>query len=150
MDAMPQLTFQTKWRNRKLDQRPIAQLAWTKCPLRGQKQTCALQKAMSALPPKADMCSAVIHVCFEPIADMSFNIQTKRGRLLSVAAVLVRRLRQLRLPLTQTGHLVSGIPIYFRIVRKKVSIGPLPLISIAPRGSKVKLFLSIFLVVSET
>src|SRR5262245_35534512 len=38
----------------------------------------------------------------------------------------------------------------FRIVRKKVSISPLPLISIAPRGSKVKLFLSIFLVVSET
>ena len=40
---------------------------------------------------------------------MSFNIQTKRGRLLSVAAALVRRLRRLRLPLTQTGHLVSGI-----------------------------------------
>ena len=24
----------------------------------GQKQTCAAQKVMSALPPKADMCSA--------------------------------------------------------------------------------------------
>ena len=25
----------------------------------GQKQTCAVQKAMSALPPKADMCGAL-------------------------------------------------------------------------------------------
>jgi hypothetical protein len=29
------------------------------------------EKAMSALPPKADMCSAVVDVCFGPIADMS-------------------------------------------------------------------------------
>ena len=28
----------------------------------GQKLTCAVQKAMSALPPKADMCSALTHV----------------------------------------------------------------------------------------
>jgi hypothetical protein len=28
------------------------------------------QKAMSALPPKADMCSALAHVCFGPKADM--------------------------------------------------------------------------------
>jgi hypothetical protein len=35
----------------------------------GQKQTSALQKAMSALPPKADMCGALAHVCFGPIAD---------------------------------------------------------------------------------
>src|SRR5262245_45926484 len=28
------------------------------------------QKAMSALPPKADMCGALVHVCFGPIADM--------------------------------------------------------------------------------
>jgi hypothetical protein len=55
----------------------------------GQKQTCAAQKcmsalppiatakanlsqtAMSALPPKADMCSATRDVCFGPIADMA-------------------------------------------------------------------------------
>ena len=37
----------------------------------GQKQTCAVQKIMSALPPKADMCSALAHVRFVPIADMS-------------------------------------------------------------------------------
>jgi hypothetical protein len=59
----------------------------------GHKQTCAPQKAMSALPlvatakadmpqmvmsafpPKADMCSAQAHVCFGPIADIrSYSI----------------------------------------------------------------------------
>src|SRR5262249_40996596 len=37
----------------------------------GQKQTYAVQKDMSALPPKADMCGALVHVCFGPIADIS-------------------------------------------------------------------------------
>ena len=36
----------------------------------GQKRTYAAQKGMSALPPKADMCSALAHVCFVPIADL--------------------------------------------------------------------------------
>ena len=40
------------------------------CPLWVKKQTLALQKGMSALPPKADMCGALIHVRFGPIADM--------------------------------------------------------------------------------
>jgi hypothetical protein len=35
----------------------------------GQKRTYAVQKAMSALPPKADMCGATRDVCFGPIAD---------------------------------------------------------------------------------
>ena len=35
----------------------------------GQKQTFAAQKGMSALTPKADMCSATRHVCFVPKAD---------------------------------------------------------------------------------
>ena len=30
-----------------------------------------MQKAMSALPPKADMCGALAHVCFVPIADIA-------------------------------------------------------------------------------
>jgi hypothetical protein len=30
----------------------------------GQKATCAPQKVMSALPPKADMCGATSDVCF--------------------------------------------------------------------------------------
>ena len=35
----------------------------------GQKRTFAAQKVMSALPPKADMCSALGDVRFVPIAD---------------------------------------------------------------------------------
>ena len=36
----------------------------------GHKRTFAVQNAMSALPPKADMCGALAHVRFVPIADM--------------------------------------------------------------------------------
>ena len=36
----------------------------------GHKRTCAVQKVMSALPPKADMCFALAHVCFGPKADI--------------------------------------------------------------------------------
>jgi hypothetical protein len=36
----------------------------------GQKQAFAPQKVMSALPRKADMCSAARDVCFGPIADI--------------------------------------------------------------------------------
>ena len=36
----------------------------------GHKRTFAVQKAMSALPPKADMCSATRYVCFVPEADI--------------------------------------------------------------------------------
>src|SRR5262249_49831963 len=35
----------------------------------GHKRTFAAQKVMSALPPKADICSALAHVCFGPKAD---------------------------------------------------------------------------------
>src|SRR5262245_10989026 len=37
----------------------------------GQKQTCAAQKGMSALPPKADMCSATRDVRFGQKADVA-------------------------------------------------------------------------------
>jgi len=36
----------------------------------GQKQTYTEQNAMSALPPKADMCGATRDVCFGPKADV--------------------------------------------------------------------------------
>ena len=36
----------------------------------GQKQTCAVQTAMSALPPIADMCGATQNVRLVPIADI--------------------------------------------------------------------------------
>ena len=37
----------------------------------GQKRTFAMQEVMSALPPKAEMCGALAHVRFVPIADMA-------------------------------------------------------------------------------
>ena len=36
----------------------------------GHKRTCAVQTAMSALPPIADMCAAMWDVRFVPIADI--------------------------------------------------------------------------------
>ena len=36
----------------------------------GHKRTFAVQNGMSALPPKADMCSALPYVRFVPIADI--------------------------------------------------------------------------------
>jgi hypothetical protein len=44
----------------------------------GQKQTFAMQKGMSALTPKADMCSALAHVRFVPIADIRKRILPTR------------------------------------------------------------------------
>jgi hypothetical protein len=37
----------------------------------GSKADMCTQKSMSALPPKADMCSALAHVRFVPIADIA-------------------------------------------------------------------------------
>ena len=45
----------------------------------GQKQTYALQNAMSALPPKADMCGAGTHVCFGPKADIGLKTAAAYG-----------------------------------------------------------------------
>ena len=40
----------------------------------GHKRTFAPQYAMSALPPRADMCGALAHVRFVPIADIGYSI----------------------------------------------------------------------------
>ena len=37
----------------------------------GHKRTFAVQTGMSALPPKADICSAIVHVRFVPEADIA-------------------------------------------------------------------------------
>jgi hypothetical protein len=39
----------------------------------GHKRTYAVQKSMSALPPKADMCSAQADVRYVPIADIRIS-----------------------------------------------------------------------------
>ena len=44
----------------------------------GQKQTCAAQKVMSALPPKADMCGATRDVRFVPKADIRRGYSSMR------------------------------------------------------------------------
>ena len=46
----------------------------------GQKRTCAAQKGMSALPPKADMCGATRDVRFVPKADIAPLIRSPRRR----------------------------------------------------------------------
>ena len=45
----------------------------------GQKQTCAVQTSMSALPPKADMCGATRDVCFGPKADIAILLNQLIG-----------------------------------------------------------------------
>ena len=45
-------------------------------PALGQKQTCAAQKVMSALPPKADICGATRDVRFVPKAVRSLPIRS--------------------------------------------------------------------------
>ena len=44
----------------------------------GHKRTCAVQKGMSALLPKADMCGALAHVCFVTKADIPALTQSPR------------------------------------------------------------------------
>ena len=47
----------------------------------GQKQTFAVRKGMSALPPKADMCGATRYVRFVPIADIGLFSSSDKKRL---------------------------------------------------------------------
>ena len=48
----------------------------------GQKRTLAVQNAMSALPPRADIRSALPYVCFGPIADMDLKMATRQQRVI--------------------------------------------------------------------
>jgi hypothetical protein len=75
----------------------------------GHKQTYAPQQAMSALhpiatakadmphmvmsalPPKADMCGALAHVCFGPIADIAARHEFLDGRRTAAAINLALR-----------------------------------------------------------
>ena len=73
-EARERSSYQLKVAFRKglAERRPMSAL--------GQKQTCAVQNGMSALPPKADMCSATRHVRFVPIADIATSIRSPRRR----------------------------------------------------------------------
>jgi len=50
----------------------------------GQKQTCAVQKGMSALPPKADIGSSIAHNLLWAKADMPTLFNYLIGDLLKV------------------------------------------------------------------
>src|SRR5262249_32069370 len=64
----------------------------------GQKRTCAAQEGMSALPPKADMCSAVADVRYGPIADILVSFDHFVGNLLKLPRNLkAERLRSLEI-----------------------------------------------------
>ena len=55
----------------------------------GQKQTFALQKAMSALPPIADICCVPGPVCYGPIADIALFIALSAATAPAIADKLV-------------------------------------------------------------
>ena len=54
----------------------------------GQKRTFAPQQAMSALPPKADMCAATGDVCYGPIADIWPHSITSLARAISAGGTV--------------------------------------------------------------
>jgi hypothetical protein len=54
----------------------------------GQKQTFAMQKAMSASPPKADRCDATRDVCYGPKADIGNVTAVQRAMRPSAAKSL--------------------------------------------------------------
>src|SRR5262249_424556 len=56
----------------------------------GHKRTCTVQKGMSALPPKADMCSAAWDVGFGPKADTRIYNHSANPALLRPSAYLAK------------------------------------------------------------
>ena len=73
----------------------------------GQKRTCAVQNAMSALPPKADMCSATQHVRFVPKADIAAYSMTSSA-VASSDCGMVRPSSFAVLRLTISSYLVGA------------------------------------------
>jgi hypothetical protein len=75
------------------NQQRTERLKWSRAmSALGQKQTLAVQNAMSALPPIADIPGGDQHVCFVPIADISANLfcQLQRGHRLCAVAPQIK------------------------------------------------------------
>ena len=53
----------------------------------GHKRTFRQFSVMSALPPKADICSALVHVCFVPKADIPTSVSLSSVRRLLTQSV---------------------------------------------------------------
>ena len=92
----------------------------------GQKQTCAARQPMSALPPIADICIALVHVCFCQkrtsvcVASM-FALEVKRTSL----DFSVVRLRSAQ-ALTLWRIIVVAIPRAYCPVNSSLAAGPAP------------------------
>ena len=85
----------------------------------GQKQTCAAQKVMSALPPKADMCSALAHVRFVPIGghcarsrDVRFTPQTDIKADIGFVSYFIRSIASLAFLFPSSSHLLISSVIF--------------------------------------
>ena len=74
----------------------------------GQKQTFAVQKRMSALPPIADMCSAKRDVRFVPIADIALCYSIIASARASSACGMVRPSALAVLRLSTSSYLVGA------------------------------------------
>jgi len=55
----------------------------------GQKQTFALHQPMSGLPPRADICSALAHIRFVPVADIPSDLRAEAVRDVDMQGVTV-------------------------------------------------------------
>jgi len=62
----------------------------------GQKPTYALHWGMSALPPKADICSVTAHVCYGPKADIAVNSEERQMSVRFICSVPVKRQNDLK------------------------------------------------------
>jgi hypothetical protein len=71
----------------------------------GQKQTFAVQNVMSALRPRADICSAQAHVCFVPKADIALASSSSSGTFVLLMG-LIRNAE--RCAMSRTGTSVLG------------------------------------------
>ena len=89
----------------------------------GQKQTCAAQKIKSALPPKADMCGALAHVRYVPIADISFAA-TRQHRGSSISYFLKR--------LTTATATITATTTSAQISSFEIVSRPQPIICVSP------------------
>jgi hypothetical protein len=70
----------------------------------GSKQTFAVQNVISALPPKADMCSATRYVRFVPIRQLTRGPDWTKVQLRGSAALLIRLLAETKqLPQWETN-----------------------------------------------
>jgi len=55
----------------------------------GQKRTFALHQPMSGLPPRANICGALAHVRFGPIADIPTDLRPEAVRDVEMQGVTV-------------------------------------------------------------